>query len=239
MTKKRTVRAAAVQIAPDLDSGDGTVSKVLAAIKEASEKGARLVVFPETFVPWYPYFSFVYPPVLTGTEHIRLYDNAVVVPGPVTEAVAAAARRNNIVVVLGVNERDHGSLYNTQLVFDVDGRLVLKRRKITPTFHERMIWGQGDGSGLTVVDTAVGRLGALACWQTGRLAFLIGALLMLANWPWTLLAILPTNKILMATDPRDAGPETRALLLKWNGLHAVRTVLGALATLAFIVAVNQ
>ena len=82
-------------------------------------------------------------------------------------------------------------------------------------------------------------LGALAYWQTGRLVFLIGALLMLANWPWTLLAILPTNKILMATDPRDAGPETRALLLKWNGLHAVRTVLGALATLAFIVAVNQ
>jgi len=82
-------------------------------------------------------------------------------------------------------------------------------------------------------------LGALAWWQTGRLAFLIGALLMLANWPWTLLAILPTNKILMATEPADAGPATRALLMKWNGLHAVRTVLGALATTAFVFAVNQ
>ena len=70
-----------------------------------------------------------------------------------------------MVVVLGVNERDHGSLYNAQLIFDADGRLVLKRRKITPTFHERMIWGQGDGSGLRVVDTAVGRVGALACWE--------------------------------------------------------------------------
>jgi hypothetical protein len=79
-------------------------------------------------------------------------------------------------------------------------------------------------------------LGALACWQTGRLAFLIGALLMLANWPWTLFAILPTNKILMATDLADAGPETRALLNKWNGLHTVRTALGALATAIFIVA---
>ena len=79
-------------------------------------------------------------------------------------------------------------------------------------------------------------LGALACWQTGRLAFLIGALLMLANWPWTLFAILPTNKILMATDLADAGPATRALLVKWNGLHAVRTALGALATAIFIVA---
>jgi len=89
----------------------------------------------------------------------------VTVPGAATEAVAAAARRHGTVVVLGVNERDHGTLYNAQLVFDADGALKLKRRKITPTFHERMIWGQGDGAGLTVVDTAVGRVGALACWE--------------------------------------------------------------------------
>jgi aliphatic nitrilase len=162
---KASVRVAAVQIAPDLDTPDGTVAKVLAAIADVAGKGAKLAVFPETFVPWYPYFSFVLPPALTGAEHIRLYEHAVVVPGPVTEAVAAAARRHGIVVVLGVNERDHGSLYNTQLVFDADGRLALKRRKITPTFHERMIWGQGDGAGLAVVNTAVGRIGALACWE--------------------------------------------------------------------------
>jgi nitrilase len=165
MAEKTSIRVAAVQIAPDLDTGAGTVAKVLGAIAEAAEKGAKLVAFPETFVPWYPYFSFVYPPVLTGAEHIRLYDNAVVVPGPVTEAVASAARRHGVVVVLGVNERDHGSLYNAQLIFDADGRLVLKRRKITPTFHERMIWGQGDGAGLVAVDTAAGRIGALACWE--------------------------------------------------------------------------
>ena len=165
MSEKASVRVAAVQLAPDLDTPGGTVSKVLSALAEAAEGGARLVVFPETFVPWYPYFSFVHPPVVTGAEHIRLYENAVVVPGPVTEAMVAAARRHNIVVVLGVNERDHGSLYNTQLIFDSDGQLALKRRKITPTFHERMIWGQGDGSGLAVVNTAVGRIGALACWE--------------------------------------------------------------------------
>ncbi len=165
MAEKASIRVAAVQIAPDLETSGGTVSKVLGTIAEAAEKGARLVVFPETFVPWYPYFSFVHPPVLTGAEHIRLHENAVVVPGPVTEAVASAARRHNVVVVLGVNERDHGSLYNAQLIFDADGRLALKRRKITPTFHERMIWGQGDGAGLAVVDTAVGRVGALACWE--------------------------------------------------------------------------
>lgn len=165
MAEKRIVRVGAVQIAPDLDSLEGTLARVLAALEEAAAKGAELVVFPETFLPWYPYFSFVLPPVLTGGEHLRLYEQAVVVPGPVTEAVASAARRLSVVVVLGVNERDHGSLYNTQLVFDADGTLKLKRRKITPTFHERMIWGQGDGAGLKVVDTAVGRVGALACWE--------------------------------------------------------------------------
>lgn len=165
MSAPSVVRVAAVQIAPDLASCQGTMTKVLAAIGEAAGKGAKLVVFPETFVPWYPYFSFVLPPMLSGREHVRLYENAPSVPGPETEAVSQMARRHGIVVVLGLNERDHGSLYNTQLVFDADGAIVLKRRKITPTFHERMIWGQGDGSGLAVAPTAVGRIGALACWE--------------------------------------------------------------------------
>ena len=164
-TGKKTVRAAAIQIAPDLESADGTLGKVCEAIRQAAAQGAELVVFPETFVPYYPYFSFVRPPYAQGPEHLLLYERAVVVPGPVTDAVAAAARSHGVVVVLGVNERDHGSLYNTQLIFDANGELVLKRRKITPTYHERMIWGQGDGSGLTVVQTAVGRVGALACWE--------------------------------------------------------------------------
>ncbi|WP_144579085.1 Nit6803 family nitrilase [Agrobacterium sp. DE0009] len=161
----KTVRAAAVQIAPDLTSRAGTVERVLNAIAEAADKGAELIVFPETFVPWYPYFSFVLPPVQQGPEHLRLYEEAVTVPSAETRAVADAARKRNAVIVLGVNERDHGSLYNTQLIFDADGSLKLKRRKITPTYHERMIWGQGDGAGLKVVDTAVGRMGALACWE--------------------------------------------------------------------------
>ncbi len=161
----KTVRAAAVQIAPDLTSRAGTVERVLNAIADAADKGAELIVFPETFVPWYPYFSFVLPPVQQGPEHLRLYEEAVTVPSAETRAVADAARKRNAVIVLGVNERDRGSLYNTQLIFDADGSLKLKRRKITPTYHERMIWGQGDGSGLKVVETAVGRVGALACWE--------------------------------------------------------------------------
>jgi nitrilase len=165
MSERRIIRAAAVQIAPDLERCSVTLEKVCAAIDEAAGKGAQLSVFPETFVPYYPYFSFIRPPVASGAEHMRLYEEAVVVPGPVTKAVAERARRHSMVVVLGVNERDHGSLYNTQLIFDVDGRLVLKRRKLTPTFHERMIWGQGDASGLQVANTGIGRVGALACWE--------------------------------------------------------------------------
>lgn len=161
----RTVRAAAVQIAPVFDSPDGTVLKVCRAIAEAAGRGAQLVVFPETFVPYYPYFSFVLPPAAAGREHLKLYELAPTVPGPMTDAVAAQARASGVVVVLGVNERDHGSLYNTQLIFDETGRLALKRRKITPTYHERMIWGQGDGAGLKVVEAGIGRIGALACWE--------------------------------------------------------------------------
>jgi nitrilase len=165
MDYSRIVRAAAVQISPVLFSREGTTEKVLNAIAAAAKQGAQLVVFPETFVPYYPYFSFVQPPVLMGKEHMRLYEEAVEVPGPVTEAVSQAAKFHGMVIVLGVNERDCGSLYNTQLIFDADGSLLLKRRKITPTYHERMVWGQGDGSGLKVADTAVGKVGALACWE--------------------------------------------------------------------------
>ena len=165
MTQPRVVRAAAAQLAPDLENGNGTLHKVLDWMDEAASKGVELLVLPETFLPYYPYFSFVYPPVKCGAEHLRLYENAVTVPGPVCDALSERAAAHGMVLVAGVNERDHGSLYNTQLIFDADGSLSLKRRKITPTYHERMIWGQGDASGLKVVPTKVGRVGALACWE--------------------------------------------------------------------------
>ena len=165
MAGSRIIRAAAAQIAPDLHEASKTLARVLEAIDEAASQGAEIIVFPETFVPYYPYFSFITPAMTAGAAHLKLYEQAVVVPGPITHAVGERARLRNMVVVLGVNERDHGTLYNTQLVFDASGELVLKRRKITPTYHERMIWGQGDGSGLKVVESRVGRVGALACWE--------------------------------------------------------------------------
>ncbi|MFN9870285.1 MAG: Nit6803 family nitrilase [Cyanobacteriota bacterium] len=160
-----TITVAAAQVRPVLFSLDGSVARVLEAMAEAAAAGVELIVFPETFLPYYPYFSFVEPAVLMGRSHLQLYEQAVTVGGPELERIAAAARQYAMHVLLGINERDGGSLYNTQLLIDAGGELVLKRRKITPTYHERMVWGQGDGAGLQVVSTELGRIGALACWE--------------------------------------------------------------------------
>lgn len=160
-----TVRAAAVQLSPVLYSRQGTVERVVAKIEELSRDGVRFAAFPETVIPYYPYFAFVQRPFEMRPHHLRLMDQAVTIPSPEIDALAAAARQAEMVVSIGVTERDGGSLYNTQLLFDADGSLLQRRRKIMPTYHERMIWGQGDGSGLRAVDSRVGRIGQLACWE--------------------------------------------------------------------------
>jgi nitrilase len=161
------VKATAVQMSPVLYSRQATVEKVVRIIRELGEKGVQFATFPETVIPYYPYFAAVQTPIqqLSGTEHLRLLEEAVTVPSPETDAIAEAARAAGVVVSIGVNERDGGTLYNTQLLFDADGTLIQRRRKITPTHFERMIWGQGDGSGLRAVDSKVGRIGQLACFE--------------------------------------------------------------------------
>jgi aliphatic nitrilase len=159
------IKAAGVQIGPVLYSRQGTVEKVVRNIAKLGEQGVQFATFPETFVPYYPYFAFLQPPYLMGTEHQRLLEESVTVPSAETDAIGRAAKRANMVVSIGVNERDGGSIYNTQLLFDADGTLIQRRRKLTPTYHERMVWGQGDASGLRAVDSAVGRIGQLACWE--------------------------------------------------------------------------
>ncbi|MER9491604.1 aliphatic nitrilase [Mesorhizobium sp. M0320] len=161
------VKAAAVQVSPVLYSRDGTIEKVVRKIRELGEQGVQFATFPETIIPYYPYFSFIQAPVqnIMGSEQQKLLDQSVTVPSPAVDAIGEAARAAGIVVSIGVNERDGGTVYNTQLLFDADGKLIQRRRKISPTYHERMIWGQGDGSGLRAVDSAVGRIGQLACWE--------------------------------------------------------------------------
>ncbi len=161
------VKATAVQISPVLYSREGTVERVVRKVHELGRQGVQFATFPETVVPYYPYFSFVQSPLqnIVGPEHRKLLDQSVTVPSPVTDAIGEAAREAGVVLSIGVNERDGGTLYNTQLLFDADGTLIQRRRKISPTYHERMVWGQGDGSGLRAIDSKVGRVGQLACWE--------------------------------------------------------------------------
>jgi aliphatic nitrilase len=163
----KVIKAAAVQISPVLYSREATVEKVVRKILELGEKGVQFATFPETVVPYYPYFSAVQTGIelLFGNEHLRLLEQSVTVPSPATDAIGEAARKAGMVVSIGVNERDGGTIYNTQLLFDADGTLIQRRRKITPTHFERMIWGQGDGSGLRAIDSQVGRVGQLACFE--------------------------------------------------------------------------
>jgi nitrilase len=163
----KVVKAAAVQLSPVLYSREGTVEKVVCKIHELGQRGVQFATFPETVIPYYPYFSFVQPAyeIATGREFLKLLDQAVTAPSPATDAISEACKKAGVVVSIGINERDGGTLYNTQLLFDADGALIQRRRKISPTYHERMIWGQGDGSGLCAVDSKVGRIGQLACWE--------------------------------------------------------------------------
>ncbi len=165
MKKTSIVKAAAVQISPVLYSRQGTVEKVVKKIRELGRQGVQFATFPETIIPYYPYFTYVLAPYALAKEQLRLMEESVTVPSAETRAIGQAAREANMVVSIGVNERDGGSVYNTQLLFDADGTLIQRRRKITPTYNERIVWGQGDGSGLRAVDSAAGRIGQLACFE--------------------------------------------------------------------------
>jgi nitrilase len=163
------VTAAAVQATPVFLDRGATVERSEKLIHEAATNGAGLMVFPETFIPGYPDWVWRVPAWEgpSGELYERLLDNAVVVPGPATEAIGRAAKRAKAFVSIGVNEREQtgSTLYNTQLYFGPDGRLLARHRKLMPTGGERLVWGMGDGSTLAVVETPFGRLGGLTCWE--------------------------------------------------------------------------
>ena len=168
------VRAAVVQAAAVVMDREATVHKAVRLIDQAASQGARLIVFPEAFIPAYPwgvrFGTRIGGRTLEGRKAwARYWANAVDVPGPVTEAIGVAARRTEAYVAIGVIERDstfsRGTVYCTLLYFGPDGRLVAKHRKLMPTAGERYIWGAGDGSTLPVIETPFGRLGGLICWE--------------------------------------------------------------------------
>ncbi len=165
-----TFIAAVVQNAPVVFDAAATLNKIHELTAEAARTGATLVVFPEAFLSAYPkgldFGARVGMRSAEGRDTFRRYfDSAIDVPGPATAALAETAKACSVYLVLGVIEREIGTLYCTVLFFAPDGTLLGKHRKVMPTAMERIIWGYGDGSTMPVFDTALGKLGAVICWE--------------------------------------------------------------------------
>ncbi|MGI9135618.1 MAG: carbon-nitrogen hydrolase family protein [Candidatus Nanopelagicales bacterium] len=161
-------RAAAVQAAPVFLDTDATIEKACRLIAEAAAGGAKLVVFPEVFVPGYPYWNWTMTPVKGSAWFEKLFRAAINVPGPEVDALRIAARDAGAHVVIGINERDPysmGTLYNSLLFIDDAGEVIGVHRKLVPTWAEKLTWAGGDGSSLRVYETSIGRLGGLACGE--------------------------------------------------------------------------
>ena len=183
--------AAAVSAAPVYLDREASVAKACRIIDECGRKGARLIAFPEVFVPGYPHWLHLLR-VDEGHElYLRLYKNAVEVPGEATDRLCQAAAAADAIVIIGINERDPvnwGTLYNTNLIIDNHGTIVGKHRKLMPTMVEKICWGFGDGSSLQVYDTDIGRIGTLICGENtnplARYALLAqGEQVHVANYP--------------------------------------------------------
>lgn len=163
-------KAAVVQAAPVAFDRERTIEKAASLSAEAASKGARLVVFPEAFISAYPrgldFGAVVGNRTDEGRKDFQRYwESSVDVPGPDVDALGRIARTNNIYLVMGVIERDGGTLYCTVLFFAPDGGYLGKHRKLMPTASERLVWGFGDGSTMPVYDTPLGKLGAVICWE--------------------------------------------------------------------------
>ena len=170
---KPTCRVAVVQAAPVLFDKAAGLEKSLCLIREAAANGAELVVFPELFIPCYPYgmtfgFTVGHREESGRSDWKRYYDNSILVPGPEAEALAAAARESGIWLSIGVSERvsESATLYNTNLIFAPDGRLAAHHRKLKPTGSERVVWGDADKGFFPVAETPWGPMGSLICWES-------------------------------------------------------------------------
>jgi nitrilase len=158
-------KAAAVQAAPAFLDAEAGIGKAIRYIEEAADHGAALIGFPEAWIPGYPWWIWLGPPAW-GMQFVpRYFDHSLSADDALLRQVALAARRAHMEVVLGFSERDAGSLYLSQAFFSAAGEIRAIRRKLRPTHVERTVFGEGDGSHFTVVDTAIGRVGGLLCWE--------------------------------------------------------------------------
>ena len=166
----KDIKVAVVQASPVLFNKHKTIEKTKKYIEEAVKSGAELLLFPEAYIGDYPNGLSFGTTVGSRTEEgrdmwLRYYNNAIDVPGKETDLFAEWAKEYSIYLNIGVIERDHGTLYCTLLYFTPDGKLAGKHRKIKPTAMERIIWGEGDKTTLTVIDTETGKIGGLICWE--------------------------------------------------------------------------
>ncbi len=170
------VKVAIVQAAPVFMNLEASLARAIEHIGEAAKKGAQLVVFGETWLPGYPAWLDYCPGAAlwdhepTKEVFAQLRRNSLAIPSRESEMLAKAAGDHHVVLVMGVNERvdegpGNGTLYNSLLMFGSDGVLLNRHRKLIPTYTERIVWGQGDGGGLKAVNTSVGRIGGLICWE--------------------------------------------------------------------------
>lgn len=182
-------KAAAVLASSSLHGKNATIEKVRSLMAQAAEQGAQLVVFPETFVPYYPWWIWM---ALNNPNRLelyqQLYDNSIQVPGPEILTVAEEAARLKIHVTLGINERDGGTIYNSQVFIEDTGRIIGKRRKLMPTGEEKTVWGWGHGNDLVVYESRLGRIGALICYEHSMALsrftlYALGEQIHVANWP--------------------------------------------------------
>ncbi len=158
-------RAAAVQAAPVFLDLGASIEKAISLIAEAASNGAQLVAFGETWLPGYPWQIWLDSPAWAMQFTQRYHDNSLVYGSPEAERLMQAAKKHSIMVVMGLSEKRGGSLYMGQWVIDQEGRTVGQRRKLKPTFVERAVFGEGDGTDLMVWTTSLGRIGALCCWE--------------------------------------------------------------------------
>jgi nitrilase len=168
MVEYPRVKICAAHVAPVFLDAERTVAKALALVTEAARAGARLIAFPESFLPGFPVWAAVQAPIKNHEYFKRLAANSVEVPGPQVQQLCETAREHNIFVSIGISERSAvsvGCLWNSNLLIGADGSLLNHHRKLVPTFYEKLIWANGDGAGLTVHDTEIGKLGMLICGE--------------------------------------------------------------------------
>jgi nitrilase len=163
-----TVRVACVQAEPVVLDRDATIEKIAGLAAEVAAGGAKLALFPETFIPVYPSNRWVRFLAGGGDAKAvfgRLARESIEVPSPASERLGEIAQEHQLWLAVGANERDGGTIYNALLVYAPDGTLALRHRKLMPTNHERLVWGLGDGGGLEALQTDIGKLGGLICWE--------------------------------------------------------------------------